>query len=329
MRFRVADEKVLNSYGFRIITEGIDIGDFLENPIMLYEHNTEAPPIGIWANLVKANGEMTAEPIFDEQDEDAVKIMNKCKKGIIKMSSIGVIPLAWSEAPEDMIEHQEMPTLLKCKLKEISLTPFGAVKTAVMLYDDKGKILKLNDSEIKDYIKQSMNNNFNFNTGKQMEKNQFVITLSAALGLGDLTEADLLKHVIGINNENVKLKSDNKTLVSENEALKTNAENAEKEAILQKAVDEKKITHKEKEVYLKLSIADIKEVVGSKAPAVNLNGFIAGRQKSIEDLATMSWKELDEKGKLTELKESNFELFKEKFKAEFGKEYVLTNQTTK
>lgn len=323
MVFRVADDKVLNSYGFRIITNGIDISDFIDNPIMLYDHNTEEPPIGTWTKLSKQNGEMTAEPVFDDQDDDAVKIMNKCKKGIIKMSSIGVIPLAWSNDPADMIADQDMPTLLKCKLKEISITPFGAVKTAVRLYDDKGKILKLNESEIKDLIKQSMNNNLNINTEKQMEQNQFVITLRAALGLQDVTEADLLKHVIGINNENVKLKADNQTLVTQNEGLKTNAETAEKEVILQKAVDEKKITLKEKEVYVKLSIADINEVVGSKKVAVNLKEFASTASAgTATDLLKMSWKELDEKGKLEDLKKSNLEVFKEKFKTEFGKEYA-------
>jgi len=322
MIFRVADDKVLNNYGFRIITDGIDVKEFKENPIMLYDHNAEAPPIGIWINLLKKNGEMTAEPAFDADDTFAVSIMKKCEKGIIKMSSIGVIPLAWSEDSLDKIENQEMPTLLKCKLKEISITPFGAVKTAVRLYDDKGKILKFKEGEIKDYIKQSMNNNFNFNTEKQMEKNQFVITLSAALALGDVTEADLLKHIIGMNNENVKLKAENQNLITQSEALKKDAENAEKEAILQKAVDEKKITQKEKEVYLKLSATDIKEVLESKKGAVNLRDFTSTASTgSASDMLKMSWKELDEKGKLEELKASNFEVFKSKFKAEFNKDY--------
>ena len=321
-QFRVTSDKELNRFGFRILVDGIDTTNFLDNPIMLHNHNSDKLPIGTWSNLSASKGEMFADPMFDEADDFAVKVKSKVDKGIIKMASIGVNPIQWSDDPKYKLPGQTLPTLVKSELKEISITSFGAVRTAVKLMDNSGKVI--NDADIDTYIKQSINSNNNIEM-----TNDLLVKQCAALGLSEkTTEAELLAHVIKSNNEVVTLKAANTTLTTEksaleaeNASLKLATENAEKNAILKKAVEEKKISQKESDVYVKLSVEDIKAVVDTKKPATDFNAMIADANKNTEDLMKLSWDELDKSNKLITLKEQNYEGFKIKFKEEFKKDY--------
>ena len=49
---------------------------------------------------------------------------------------------------------------------------------------------------------------------------------------------------------------------------------------------------------------------------------IASEKKGVEKLLEMSWKEIDKKGFLEELKSKDYEGFKAKFKEEFKKDYT-------
>ena len=316
--FRVTDDSNLNSFGFRILVSGIDTSGFLVNPIMLHEHDSDRLPTGTWKDLIKGNNDITAIPEFDENDPFAVTIKNKVEKNIIKMASIGVEPIEWSNDAQYKLPGQQLPTLIKSKLKEISTCTFGSDMNAIKLIDSTGKVLTLNKKVFDNYIKQSVNYN---NNNLSIMENQTIIQLKAAIGISDKTDAEMLAMVIKNNNEVVTLKAANDTLTAENAALKTASENSKKEVVLQKAVDEKKITLKEKEVYLKLSIEDIKAVVDTKKAATDFKSMTEEGNKEVEGLLKLSWKELDKQGKLVQLKESNIEVFKSKFKEEFKKEY--------
>ena len=70
--FVVTDES-LNTYGFRVLTAGIDTSQFEKNPVGYFMHNRNTyDPKGDevicrWENLKKlANGTMTADAVFDE-----------------------------------------------------------------------------------------------------------------------------------------------------------------------------------------------------------------------------------------------------------------------
>ena len=93
-KFRVTDSS-LNSYGFRVLTEGIDFTFFDKNPIMLWMHNRpfykEDPlPLGKWQNRELTGDAVIMEAVYDETDEFAVKIKSKAEQGIINMASIGI-----------------------------------------------------------------------------------------------------------------------------------------------------------------------------------------------------------------------------------------------
>ena len=53
-------------------------------------HNTYDLPIGIWENVRIEDKKLKAEAVFDEDDEESMKIFNKLAKGFLKSFSVGI-----------------------------------------------------------------------------------------------------------------------------------------------------------------------------------------------------------------------------------------------
>ena len=73
-RVRITNESV-NSYGFRVLTSGIDLEQYRRNPVLLYMHE-RGNVIGYVKDLQVENGEVTGELVFDEASELSIR----CKK---------------------------------------------------------------------------------------------------------------------------------------------------------------------------------------------------------------------------------------------------------
>ena len=73
-RLRITNER-LNGYGFRVLTSGGNLDQYQRNPVLLYMHE-RGKVIGIMKDLKVENGEITAEPVFDE----ATELSRQCKK---------------------------------------------------------------------------------------------------------------------------------------------------------------------------------------------------------------------------------------------------------
>lgn len=134
--FLVSDESV-NSHGFKILTEGIDTTRFEQNPIMLYMHESPVV-IGRWENLVKKDGKMFADAIFDEDDTIAKEVLGKVERGFIKATSLGI-----SYKKEDLIQDSEGDVLQKCELYEISIVAVPSNGNALKLYNDSFDTVQL------------------------------------------------------------------------------------------------------------------------------------------------------------------------------------------
>jgi hypothetical protein len=151
-RIVISDESI-NSYGFWVVTDGIDLSPFLKNPVMLWNHNRDDHgtvnaqlPIGIWKDLRIENGVLTGEPVFDETDEFAVRIKQKYEAGILNACSMGFVPLEWSDAPEMLKQGQKVATVTRCRLMEISICDIPSNANAtVVLYDENSKTINLSD----------------------------------------------------------------------------------------------------------------------------------------------------------------------------------------
>lgn len=136
-KFILSDESI-NVYGYRILTKGIDLTDFLKNPVGFYNHNRWDMPICKWEVEVKGT-QLIGNPIFDTKDELAAKVSNKIDEGILNATSISIDIIEMSEDPLVLVQGQTRATVTKCKLKEISIVDIPGNRNAVRLnFPEKG-----------------------------------------------------------------------------------------------------------------------------------------------------------------------------------------------
>lgn len=142
----ILTEESLDRHSERVIVSGIDVRNFRNNPIMLFNHlrttsswwsdNTPQKdanlPIGVWKNIKKTNDQLIADAYIDTDDDFAQRIGNKIKSGIISAVSIGFKALAVSDDPEDKVQGQKGLTILKSELLEASITDIPANPNAII-----------------------------------------------------------------------------------------------------------------------------------------------------------------------------------------------------
>lgn len=229
----------LNSYGFRVLTEGIDVEQFEKNPIMLWMHNRpfrgvneEVLPIGRIENLRVEDDKLIGTPVFDEKDPFASKIKAKWDAGFLKMASAGLRVIEQSDDEKYLLQGQRYATVTKCQLQEVSIVDIGANSEALALYDDDTQLeLSLKDNiGILKLINKS---------GTDCPQNQLKMEeLLKELGLAaDATQEEALNAI-----KKLKLKADE-------------ADNAQLALItsqVQLAVDAGKITEEKKAHYVTL-----------------------------------------------------------------------------
>lgn len=140
MREIVISDESLNSYGFRVLSDGIDIEQYQKNPIMLFMHNRpESPykdvqlPIGRMENLRREADKWIATPVFDMEDEFAAKIADKYERGFLNMASIGIDIVETSQDEQFLLVGQARPTVTKCKLREVSIVDIGSNDNALAI----------------------------------------------------------------------------------------------------------------------------------------------------------------------------------------------------
>lgn len=183
--FVVSDESV-NTYGFVVETDGIDLTQFEKNPVMLFEHDP-SKILGTWKNIRKENKQLLADTEFDMDDPEAVKIARKVEKGILKGASVGLIALEFKQKEK---EGKNIIVLSKSVLKEISLTALPANKNALRLYDADGVLLSAEE------IRLALNRKFNLNN---VNMKQLLINL---LGLqADANDSNILEAIKNMQNE--------------------------------------------------------------------------------------------------------------------------------
>ena len=136
--FVLSDESV-NSYGFVVLTSGIDTARFERNPVMLYMHNRDGNVIGRWENIRKDGQRLLADAVFDEHTELGAKIKQQVESGFLRSVSIGI--------DSTVIEkHNGTDTVIKCRLMEASIVDIPSNENAVKLFcRSGGYVYKLND----------------------------------------------------------------------------------------------------------------------------------------------------------------------------------------
>lgn len=299
--FVLSDES-LNSQGFRVMTGGIDLSQFKKNPVMLFSHDSDALPIGVWENVRVEGDRLLADAKFDQQDEFAKKVESKVEQGILKCCSIGFRVLEWSEDPAMLLPGQRYDTVTKALLMECSICSIGANHNAMSLYDAKGERMELTEEKMLSLGFKRVETQINKLSMTQEEINT-------------------------LQEENKTLKEQMAEQANELKTLRDAAAAQHKaniEGALSAAVKDGRIVEGDREKWGKLMEADFdsaKSLLENLPKRTSLSEMIQGGSKGGNAYDGKSWDELDKAGQLAAFKESNPEGFATLYKKTFGVEY--------
>ncbi|AOW08738.1 HK97 family phage prohead protease [Flavobacterium gilvum] len=298
------DETIENTYGFSILTEGIDLTRFSKNPVMLSDHwNSNWNVIGKWFDVKKDGSILTGLPDFDTEDKDAAAISGKVERGYINACSMGII-----FDRENLTVVAGKVILTKCELVEVSIVPVPSNANAVRLMHADGKPME--EKEIQELslsvIPGIKNPELNLNIDN-MKKIILSVATLMALGFKDqptdgLDVSDVEAKVLGLSKQVNDLTVKNEALELAAKTAKDAQEAATKLAATQKvdlAITQGKIPADKKEAFVQLGItspevleatlAMIPEKQNFSAGVKTLTGNGAPEVKTMEDFQKLSF----------------------------------------
>lgn len=321
-RFVLSNGEVTNSYGFRVLTAGIDLERFKANPVCLNEHrNSTKNVLGTWEDI-EVNGHiLTATPNFDTEDEEGKEVARKVNNGTIKGCSIGI-----KFKYDDIQMIEDVPVIVKCELMEASFCAIPSNAASVVLYDEEEK--QLTEKQVQDLC-LSFKEKEEETTGQKKKNNQnekpiTMKQLVAHLQLSENAgETDILEAVKGIEakltaseNEKAKLKAEKEALEKEKEE----AEKAELNAELEAAVKDGRIDEEGKAPILEMPHQSAMKLLSSLKKRKSVSGQLKTEEAALSEYDKMSWQELDKGNHLAKLKAENPDYYRERFKKQFGKD---------
>lgn len=327
-KFTVHDDSV-NTYGFRMLTEGANLEEFRKNPVVLYNHNDWEAPIGRADNIYKENGKLVAEIVFDEEDPKAAEIAGKVERGFLRMTSVGAWPP--EEATDDelmKLEGQTGPTITRWTLREISICPIGANHNALAMYDrNTGKRIDLSDKNAVIRLTDGIYNKPKTITSMSVLTQMLKLSDSAS----EQAIAEEVRKLIALRDDNQAtistLKTKNEELNKELEAYKKE-KNKEQEsraiALVDEAVKDGRISASGKDAWLQdfktnFELANVR--LSSIAPRQRITPQIhidCGKADAVE-LRDMTFQDILKADRLKELK-ADKELYAQKFREAYGKD---------
>lgn len=152
-KFILSDSTSINSKGFKVDVNGLDLERFKANPVMFYEHNPK-DVIGRWAEIEKEAGKLTARPEFDEADENALAIAGKVARGFLNGASIGIVV-------KDLATIDGVDVVTHAELIEASIVSVPSDAGAVQLYNEKMECLSIEKIKLS-MTKEEKDNKTNF-----------------------------------------------------------------------------------------------------------------------------------------------------------------------
>ena len=314
-RIRLSNSS-LNTFGTRILTEGLDTTQYEKNPVLLWMHK-RGTVIGYVKDIRKEGDDLTGELVFDEVTELSKQCKAQFDKGSLRMVSIGADILELSEDPVHLVAGQTRPTVSRSKLVEVSLVDIGANDDALRLTHE-GKTIELGkDCQLPEIKKLNVEPN-----NKDME----LKTIALALGLVEsASEADVTAKITAMKGkeaEATELTNQVKALQEENDALKL----AGITQLVESAIKDKKIGAEKKDHFIelgkKVGSDELKALFAEMQPMVKLSAVISHQGGAAPMPTSETAKKL---GDLTpeqrvELKASDLSKYRALYKAEYGVE---------
>lgn len=241
----ILSDQTRNYYGFVVLTAGIDLGRFKENPVLFYNHIDGDDPnnvVGRWDNLRVENGQLLGDADLDEDQEKGKNLSAKIEKGFIKGASIR-LNFKYEDVSLDVKGYEGVPVVTKCEIMEASIVAIPNNKSAVRLcidgkeVEDKSMALSLSIPKTPENI---------------MKEHALIF---AALGLtlsATSTEAHAVEAINALKAERDALKLKQDTLNAQLNALN----DAKVAGLIDQAVANKKLKVEQKDHFTKLAKQD-------------------------------------------------------------------------
>lgn len=128
--------------------KGVDLKNYLKNPVVLWAHDYSLPPIGkaLW---VRRDGDTVISKVQFAKTPFAQEIFQLFKEGFLKAFSVGFMPKQWEDGDGQKTPYR---TYTKWEMLEYSAVPVPANPEAIALAMSKG-ILK-DEALIKSFAQQ-------------------------------------------------------------------------------------------------------------------------------------------------------------------------------
>lgn len=312
-RVRISNES-LNSFGFRVLTAGMDISQFERNPVLLLMHQ-RGMVIGLVKDIKKDGADLTGELEFDEASPESVRVKKQFEFGSLKMVSAGLDVIEMSEDPAMLVEGQIRPTVTRSKLVEVSVVDIGSNDDSLVLYQD-GNLIKLGKGE--DCPIPLINNQQPSNQSTQMDLTKIALALGLDATADEAAVLAKIAELMASSEEVVTLRQEKETMTL---AAITRA--------VESGIAEHRIPADKKDHFIglgkKIGLEELSATIASMSPAVKLSAVINHKDGAP---AGTGFKKLSEvpAEELVRLRKEDRETYARLFKAEYGFEPSIDDE---
>jgi hypothetical protein len=310
-----------NAYGYKLLTSGYVQDEFLKNPIGYYMHKKDDGVLVKWYDLKLEGDKIVGKPMINMEHPRGARTVTEIVDGFLNAASMGKLKFLDFELADNPSDPENpMLVVTKWYNRECSLVDIpangNAVKPELCDADDND----INLADLTENLKIKLNK---MKTVQLPINDKLLSTLN--LKDGEVTPEAVMEAVEGLK--------------TENETLTTKVEKAEKElsderktvnsdkikSTLDKAQQEGRIngaTRKRLETQFAdkpTELADlIKDMPQYQSVTERMDNEDGG---AVKHLVSKSYEELDLANELEDLKEKAPEVFKQKYKQRFGKDY--------
>lgn len=245
MRRIIITDQTCNGRGFKILTQGLELKRYRDNPVMLWMHQ-RGNVIGQMRDIRVEGQAITAEPWFDEVTTLSKQIKAQYEAGSVRAASVGIDVMQVEEEKDS--KGNTIPVVTKAEIFEVSLVDVPENPQTVTLRHRGKDILPQQLLTLaKEYNKQQLTIK-----QKEMELQQLIALL--ALGEG-ATEEDVRNAIL---KQKEQLDEATQKLALAEKKFKELSDDRKQEQLkhvrksVEKAIREQRITEDRKNQYIEL-----------------------------------------------------------------------------
>jgi hypothetical protein len=292
--FCLTDNSV-NVYGYRLLTEGLDLAQYKKNPIGFLMHEREGGVLVKWEDFRTEGDKLFGKPVINLSHPKGADIAGQVENGFINAASMGkIVVLEASDAKDLMLPTQTGPTVTKWFPREISFVDIPGNHNALA-----NNLFDINDNELNlaDFVNPNSN---------KMSKIFLTAVMLAALNLSDKSsEEDANKVFQDLVDSAGKVPGLEKDLADKSTALTAKEKEladlkasnvvATVQDLLDKGETDKKLT---KSVSAKLAVSfatnpeGLKDLIDAMSAQVLVTNNLDGEAKDLAAFDGKKWDDL-------------------------------------